>query len=446
MMIAQAPALPELTKIEPVPLSFTYRATLGVVTCAMVLLPLIYLALIGLVSWAVAWYAMNGWPLFSGMSSNPKFRIVLFVAPLIVGVTVVIFLIKPLFSRPEKQENVFPLDPADEAALFEFVRRTALAVGAPAPREIRLDNNVNASASYRRGLLSLFSDDFVLTLGAPLVAGLTLEQLAGVLAHEFGHFGQRAGMRLSYVIRSVNHWFARVVYERDRFDAYLDQAEQRSEISQIHFTASIASFCVRMSRGILKKLMDLGNMISSSLLRQMEYDADCYAVRLVGRNVHTSILRDLFLLSRVYQITLSTVPSRRRHGTLTDSLATLMQANRRRLAGRLDEAYREHLARGRTHLFDTHPTDSERIAKGLSGPVEGVFASDLPASVLFRDFVGLERARSRSLFESFLGPLPSEAFVPVEQAQAELEEGSGVRPYSYRSASIGSRAAARVAG
>src|SRR5262249_37881306 len=157
---------------------------------------------------------------------------------------------------------------------------------------------------------------------------------------------------------------------------------------------------------ILKKLMYLGNVISSSLLRQMEYDADRYTVRLVGRNVHASILRDIFLLSHVYRVSLSAVRSRYRQGALTDRLAALMQANRRRRAGRLDEAYRKHLTGGRTHLFDTHPTDSERIANGILGPVEGVFASALPASVLFRDFAGLERALSRSLFESFLGPLP----------------------------------------
>lgn len=409
------------TKIEPIPLSLRYRAALGIVACAMVLLPLIYLTLIGLVIWGVVWFAMNGWPLLAGLDSR-KFRVALFVTPLIVGVTVVIFLVKPLFFRQKRHSDEVRLEPADEEALFDFVRRTARSIGAPEPREIRLDNSVNASASFRRGVLSLFFDDLVLTIGVPLAAGLTLEQLAGVLAHEFGHFGQRAGMRLSYVIRSVNHWFARVVYERDRFDAYLEHTEERSDSLEIHAITSIASFCIRMSRALLEKLMHLGNVISSSLLRQMEYDADGYAVRLVGRNVHASILRDLFLLSRVYEISLSAAPNQHRQGTLTDSLATLMQANRRRLAVGLDEAYRKHLAQERTHSFDTHPTNSERIAKGLSGPGEGVFASELPASVLFRDFAGLERARSRSLFESFLGPLSPEAFVPVEHARAELDE------------------------
>lgn len=48
---------------------------------------------------------------------------------------------------------------------------------------------------------------------------LDLQQFAGVLAHEFGHFAQSSGMRLSYLIRSINHWFARVVFEEDQWTA-----------------------------------------------------------------------------------------------------------------------------------------------------------------------------------------------------------------------------------
>jgi hypothetical protein len=53
-------------------------------------------------------------------------------------------------------------------------------------------------------------NDLVLTIGLPLVAGFNLREFAGVLAHEFGHFSQGVGMRISYVIRSISFWFTRV--------------------------------------------------------------------------------------------------------------------------------------------------------------------------------------------------------------------------------------------
>ncbi|HYG61753.1 MAG TPA: M48 family metallopeptidase, partial [Thermoanaerobaculia bacterium] len=263
------------TKIEPVPLPFTYKAALAVVALAMVLLPLLYVTLIGLAAWGVAWYAMNGWALLDGIGSS-RLQAASYITPLIVGGTVVLFMIKPLFARRQKTDDEVPIDPAKEPLLFEFVRRTAVAVGAPVPREIRLDHEVNASASLRRGLLSLFSDDLVLTIGVPLAAGMTVEQLAGVLAHEFGHFGQRAGMRLSHIVRSVSYWFARVVYERDRFDARLEHAVKESGDFRIRLVAWIAAAFVWIGRTILKGLMYVGHVISSSLLRQMEFDADRY--------------------------------------------------------------------------------------------------------------------------------------------------------------------------
>ena len=51
--------------------------------------------------------------------------------------------------------------------------------------------------------------DVVLTIGLPLAAGLTIQEFAGVLAHEFGHFAQGAGMKLTYLIRATSAWFAR---------------------------------------------------------------------------------------------------------------------------------------------------------------------------------------------------------------------------------------------
>jgi Zn-dependent protease with chaperone function len=37
----------------------------------------------------------------------------------------------------------------------------------------------------------------VLVIGLPLAAGMSMRQVAGVLAHEFGHFAQGAGMRFN---------------------------------------------------------------------------------------------------------------------------------------------------------------------------------------------------------------------------------------------------------
>jgi hypothetical protein len=210
-------------KIAPVPVSGGYRFGIVLVSFFMVMLPLVYLALIGAVGWMVWYHAVNHTGMISaasgvGSGRNAGRAVVLaflaYLAPIVAGVGLVLFMIKPLFSKPATDSGRRTLKPEDEPLLFEFVDRICKAVSSPRPQRIDIDCNINASASFNRGIFSMAGNDLVLTLGMPLVAGLTMRQFGGVLAHEFGHFAQGAGMRLSYLIRSISYWFTRVVYER----------------------------------------------------------------------------------------------------------------------------------------------------------------------------------------------------------------------------------------
>jgi len=55
--------------------------------------------------------------------------------------------------------------------------------------------DLNAAAGFRRGAASFFGNDLVLTIGLPLVAGLSLREFAGVVAHELAHVTQKHGFR-----------------------------------------------------------------------------------------------------------------------------------------------------------------------------------------------------------------------------------------------------------
>ena len=197
-----------------------YSAGLAVVAFAMVLLPLIYAALIAFTAWAVLWHLRNDTWILTGDSGHGFFRLIVYLGPAVAGGILVFFMVKPFFAAKPKAPEPVTLDPAKEPLLFGFVQKICGLVGAAAPWRIDVDCQVNASAGLRRGL---WSKDLVLTIGLPLVGGLDMRQFAGVLAHEFGHFAQGAGMRLTYIIRKINFWFARVVYERDSWDVKLEQ-------------------------------------------------------------------------------------------------------------------------------------------------------------------------------------------------------------------------------
>ena len=206
-------------RIEPVRPTLLYRIWTLIVAGVMILLPLIYVGLIGLVAYGVYYHATRDIALFQNVKSG-RAAFIAYVAPLVAGVVVVVFMLKPLFARPARPPQRQGLDPDQELLLFSFIENICRTVGAPSPERIEVDCQVNASARLDNGPLAP-RRRLVLTIGLPLAAGLNLKEFAGVMAHEFGHFSQSAGMRLSYLIRSINHWFARVVYERDGWDQTL---------------------------------------------------------------------------------------------------------------------------------------------------------------------------------------------------------------------------------
>ena len=235
--------------VVPTRVSFVYQLGLLVVALAMIALPLIYLALVAAAGWAVYYWATHFTFLLNsgGRGRGWLLMLFLYLTPLFAGIVMVFFMIKPLFARRPDHAQPLALNPGAEPLLFAFVTRICQAVGAPFPKRIDIDCQLNASAGFRRGMLSFLGNDLVLTIGMPLAAGLTLREFAGVLAHEFGHFTQGFGMRLTYIIRSVNGWFARVVYERDSWDVSLEEAAQTDDI-KVSIMVGLARFGVWISR------------------------------------------------------------------------------------------------------------------------------------------------------------------------------------------------------
>ena len=80
-------------------------------------------------------------------------------------------------------------------------------------------------------------------------------------------------MRLSFIIRSINMWFMRVVYERDAWDERLEYLSQSIDI-RVSWVLYLARLFVWLTRKILWLLMMVGHLVSGFLMRQMEVDAD----------------------------------------------------------------------------------------------------------------------------------------------------------------------------
>jgi len=403
--------------IQPVRPTITYRLGILVVLFVMVLLPVLYVAFIGASGYLVYWHAVSNTGILEhGRGRGKALAVGLYVAPIVAGAIMVVFMLKPLFARAAQEGRRRSLSREQEPLLFAFVDRVCQTVHAPPPRQIDVDCDINASAGFRRGFLSmLFSRDLVLTIGMPLVAGLSLRQFAGVLAHEFGHFSQGAGMRVTYLIRTINHWFTRVVYERDAWDMWLESTASTLDL-RIGWVLHLARLAVWLSRRVLWVLMVIGNAVAGYMMRQMEFDADRHEARLAGSDQFAATCGRLIELSIAHSGAKEDLSQFYRDGQLVDDLPGLVMHNAGQLKGEHRLRIAQHINESTTGLFDTHPCDRDRIANANRERAPGVFRLEAPASLLFRDSVALNRAVSDDLYGELLGDdFKREAVRPLGQ-------------------------------
>ncbi len=401
-------------RIEPVREPALYRLAVAAAAGAMILLPLIYVALVALAGWAWSYYVFEVLPQFKRVN-------VITLAPVPVGPILIVFLLKPLLARGEKASPPLTLNREQAPLLFELVDRLCDNVGAPRPRRIDATVDVNASASLRRGWLSLFSHDLVLTIGLPLVQGLSLREFTAVLAHEFGHFRQGAGMAFNLIIRSISYWFARVVYERDQWDARLIRWSGLDW--RISIIAYLAHFFIWVSRKILQGLMLAGHALAGFLSRQMEFDADQVAVRVAGDRAFAATMTRLPVLDLASNWAHRDLAHSWQKGRLGDDFPALVASNLHQLPGDQTQAAVEAAMDGAVSMYASHPPTKQRIERAESTPAAGIFQLDGAATELFGDFEATCKDASLHSYQVWIGDtVTAEKLISSKQVAAEGAE------------------------
>jgi len=400
-----------------------YRFGILLAALTMIVLPLIYLSLIASVAFGVYYHAVNHTALLEmGHGRARIFVVLIYAAPLIAGPIAVFFMLKPLLAQPAHHERCRSLRRESEPLLFAFIDRICEEVRAPRPKRIDVDCSINASAGFRRGILSMLGNDVVLTIGLPLAAGLSLREFGGVMAHELGHFAQGAGMRLTYLVRVIVHWFIRVVYQRDQWDEWLEQTAQELDI-RIGWIFLVAQLFVMIGRGILWVLLHVGLAISGIVLRQMEYDADRYEVSFAGSDAFASTVRKLHLLTGASQAAQMQLSASLDHRKLADNLPGLIVYHARRMSAEAKPFIEKLIEEGSTGWFDSHPSDKDRLAAAEQLAKPGVFRSDRPAADLFTDFSAQAAAATWDLYLGYFGPkVPRTALQPLTEFVAAQKE------------------------
>jgi Zn-dependent protease with chaperone function len=401
--------------IEPTRVSLSYRMAVLLMAFAMVLLPVIYMGIVATAVGGVIWYAQHALGIFGHVRGRAAIlALVIYIAPLIAGGLLVVFMVLPLFWRSAKDERPMWVDRREQPLLYAYIDQLCDAMRAPRPARIDVIAVANASAHIDNGLFGLVTRRLVLTIGLPLVSAMDLRHFTGVVAHELGHFTQGGSMRLSYVIYRINMWFARLAYGRSGIDDVLDGLLDDEPYWAIALIGFLCKLVLGTARLILKLMALLSHLTSMTQSRQAEFDADRRAARIVGGECLGQTLEMVPFIDASSEIALEQAQSSWARQTLPDDLVVLTDAFLRKLPQQIKDKITASLLMEETSWFDTHPPLFKRIAVLKKSKLQGVLKLDAPATFLFRDFDELCKLATIDLYQTVLGTaLQPEHLVPV---------------------------------
>ena len=365
-----------------------YRFGMFLVASVMIAMVIAYIFMVIGAGLFVVWYIKFGVDALRGAAPSGEivFLFFLYLVPLIVAVLTFLALVRPLFGRMNRDERTRTLTRQSDPLLYAFVERVAVAVGAPMPSKINVDTDVNASAGFRGGLFSTSGNELVLTLGLSLIVGINTRQFAGILAHELGHFTQQSSIQLTALVIRISTWFSQAA-DSEYWDYKLSRIANNVG-GRLFLLVHLIRLAMKVPQWILRGLLMLTYLVCGYMFRQREFDADRFETRVGGSACFESTTRRLEVLSLAYRRAIDDLQYGHGEGRLGDNLPLLVLSNAKQLPKKAHKALRKHVDESKTGLFDSHPCPRERIENAWNEQSRGIYQVELPAHLLFSNFLG----------------------------------------------------------
>lgn len=394
--------------IEPTALSREYQKSMVLALLSAVIAPAIYGALVAAVVLALAWYLFSGHVEYFGSigerahNLRPTTWIVLLLVPSVIGGILLLFLLYPLWPRG-RAPSPYILDRKKNPRFYRLTEQMAQAIGVPAPEFIELIPDVNAAAGPVKGMVSLWQGKLRLVVGLSLVSGCTVQELVGIIAHEYGHFSQRKSMLVYAWINRVTRWLSECAHGQDFWHHRLLQwRENYDDVPAIYFTLLATDYALRGVRLLFQQLLEIHIKMTSRVSQQMEFDADLYEAKVVGserfRAGSLSLRKLAYAASYVRHHNFDALDQRDK---LLKNIPAAVEDIARRYSDEIMNKIEQSLGDEQTEYWHSHPADIERIRHAEQAQEPGILSCALPAKLLFNDFDRLCEKSTMGLYNAY---------------------------------------------
>jgi Zn-dependent protease with chaperone function len=360
-----------------------YRRQAWMAVAGLLLFVLLYFGLAG-------WFGFTAYRLTWGAESGSKNAFWGWLIGACAAFLSVFMLKAVFFIKHGDTPDSVELLPGQHPELFRFLHLLADKAGAPRPHRVFASPRVNAAVFYDLSVLNLFFPSRKnLEIGLGLVNALTLGEFRAVLAHEFGHFAQRAMAvgRWVYVAQQIA---AQLVARRDKLDAFLRGLSQMDV--RVAWVGWILNAIVWSIRSLVDSAFQLVVLMQRALSREMEMNADLVAVSLTGSDALIHALHRLQAADEAWGRAMAFVMGQQAEGKLTPDLFLIQSEVVAQMGLLLNDArygeapafsgfspaahrvFKAELAQP-PQMWLTHPLNHEREANAkrhyVSAPIDG---------------------------------------------------------------------------
>lgn len=305
---------------------------------------------------------------------------------------ILLCLLKALIEPQHRAAKVHAIDPNRDTLLLDFVAKVCDQIDAAPPKRIQLECSSRSDATSRG-----------LTLGLPLVACLSIEQLAALIAGQMALRRRRAACGPTNLIRGINGWLWQSVYGRSRLDQWLTIVAERPYFHSAKLLLPLRATKLA-PQAVLFVPMFIANTVGGFVVRRAELDADLAAARLVGRQCFAGLLERMELIEFSWEGVLAELDFLHKEQALPDNLPQQLALRMLDASPEVVAALRETVHEEDDKPFDARASSSERLAAIEAEQDDGLFRCSLPARSLLADYDATARQITWDYYAARFGP------------------------------------------
>lgn len=365
-------------------------------------------------------------------SPNSEYPLLILMAQLIslpLLTTLLLLLAKPLLSLRSRPYRGILLSDQQEPDLHMFVQDICERLGVIAPVEIRLNNDVTV-LMHHRGPLGFWRNEFVLTIGVPLIAALKTNQLAALLARELICFRTPEAPRAGFLLMAHHRWLHTSLHREDAFDQGLKRWQEQGRLSA--GTVEKLQWLFALIGRLISPRHTVSRMLGKPLVHHIVAVADDAACNLAGREGLSQALEQQRLIAHTAQ---ELIPKLQKQwdekGVLPDDLIQLTLLSARQYPSTIHNQLRMKQEQLRAQENDIIPADSQRINRLASAQDRPGYACVSPAQTLIRYFAKLATTMTVRYYHNRLNlPItPNKLIHPVVKGSEEEQLKSALIVY-----------------